>query len=201
MSEFLTYVTLGLRHITDPTGADHILFILALAAIYGWRDWRRIAWVVTAFTVGHSLTLAFAVTGLLRVPAALIEFLIPLTIVLTALENLVVRDRIAGGWHGRYRPVLAGVFGLVHGAGFANYLQSLFVDRLAVPLVGFNVGIEFGQLLVLGLALALFACIDRTLAWWRRGLAAARVTRLRAVVMSSVIGVVAARWAMERMPW
>lgn len=201
MSELLTYISLGFRHITDPNGADHILFLLALAAIYGWRDWRRIVWVVTAFTVGHSLTLALAVTGHLRLPASLIEFLIPVTIVLTAVENIVVRERQGAGWRTRYRPVLAAVFGLVHGAGFANYLQSLFVDRIAVPLLGFNLGIEGGQLIVLALTFACFAAVDRAFTWSRRGFATTGVPRLRTVLVSSVIAVVATRWAVERAPW
>ena len=168
VSELTTYIALGFRHITDPRGADHILFLLVLAAIYGPREWRRILWVVTAFTAGHSLTLALAVTGLLRLPTPLVEFLIPVTIVLTAIENIVVKDRSGAGWRARYRPMLAGVFGLVHGAGFANYLQSLFVDHIAVPLFGFNVGIECGQLVVLTLAFALFVSIDRVVSWLQR---------------------------------
>lgn len=208
MSELFTYVSLGFRHITDPNGADHILFLLALAAIYGWRDWRRIVWVVTAFTVGHSLTLALAVTGLLRLPASLIEFLIPVTIVLTAVENIIVKDRSSAGWRTRYRPLLAAMFGLVHGAGFANYLQSLFVDRIAVPLLGFNLGIEAGQLIVLALAFAAFSMVDRAFSWPFSHPSTSppihsrfAVPRVRTVVVSSVIAVVAARWAVERAPW
>ena len=146
MSELIAFATLGFRHITDPRGADHILFLLALAAIYRFRDWRECVKVVTAFTVGHSITLALAVTGALVMPSAIIEFLIPVTIVATALENLIVRDRSTAIWGRRYRPVFAAVFGLVHGAGFANYLHSLFVGSNAVPLLGFNLGIEAGQL-------------------------------------------------------
>ncbi|HLL46814.1 MAG TPA: HupE/UreJ family protein, partial [Longimicrobiaceae bacterium] len=117
MSEFLTFAHLGFLHITDPRGLDHVLFILVLAAIYRLRDWRQALAVVTAFTVGHSVTLALAVTGVLDLPTELIEFLIPVTIVATAAENLLVRDRAGALWRGRYRPVFAGVFGLVHGAG------------------------------------------------------------------------------------
>src|SRR5215813_4693338 len=140
MSELLAFISLGFHHIVNPEAADHILFLLALAAIYRPEDWRQALWVVTAFTVGHSITLALAVTNELVLPTAWIEFLIPVTIVATGLENLLVRDRAHTLWGGRYRPVFSGVFGLVHGAGFANYLRGLFVDRVAVPLFGFNVG-------------------------------------------------------------
>lgn len=201
MSELTTYLGLGFRHITDPNGADHILFLMALAAIHRVQDWRRILWVVTAFTVGHSLTLGLAVTGLVRLSTPIIEFLIPVTIVLTALENIVVRERIAGGLRSRYRPLLAGVFGLVHGAGFANFLQSLFVERIAVPLFGFNVGIEIGQLVVLSLAFTVFALLDRLIAIFRRSDWKSTVTRMRVVVVSCVVAIMATRWAVERAPW
>src|SRR3982751_3988075 len=126
MSELLTYVQLGVRHIIDVEALDHILFLIALAAIYRFRDVRALLWVITAFTLGHSLTLALAVTGRLALPATLIEFLIPVTIVITGVENIVFSTGAPFGR--RYRPVFAGVFGLVHGAGFATYLKSLFVD-------------------------------------------------------------------------
>lgn len=201
MSELFTFVQLGYRHITDPNGADHILFLLALAAVHRARDWRNVLWVVTAFTVGHSLTLGLAVTGLLRLPTPLIEFLIPVTIVLTGLENIVVRDRQAAPLSRRYRPVFAGVFGLVHGVGFANYLQSLFVDHMALPLFGFNVGIELGQLVVLALAFTAFAATDRVVSALRPDRWQVSPLRLRTMAVSSLVAVVAARWAVERTPW
>src|SRR3954464_6744598 len=152
MSELWTFFQVGFRHIVSIEAMDHVLFLLVLAAIYRFRDWRDALWVVSAFTVGHSITLALAVTGAVTLPTTLIEFLIPLTIVATAVENLVVRDRTRAPAGGRYRPVFAGVFGLVHGAGFANYLRELFTGSIAVPLFGFNLGIELGQLTVLGTA-------------------------------------------------
>src|SRR5690348_11960951 len=137
MSDLLTYIHLGFRHIVDVEAMDHILFLVALAAIYRLRDAKSALWVITAFTVGHSITLALAVTGIVRLPTALIEFLIPVTIVATGIENLIVsgRQRDAKTPRSRgYRPILAGVFGLVHGAGFANYLSALFVTHIALPL-------------------------------------------------------------------
>lgn len=204
MSELLAFGTLGFRHITDPRGADHILFLLALAAIYRFKDWRECTWVVTAFTVGHSVTLALAVTGALVLPSGVIEFLIPVTIVATALENLIVRDRSAALWGRRYRPVFAGVFGLVHGAGFANYLRSLFVDRIAIPLLGFNLGLEAGQLIVIALAFISFAALDRAIslvmaASHRQELAGP--LRIRTLAVSVLVMSLAARWMLERYPW
>lgn len=201
MSEFFTFAELGFRHITDPEGADHILFLLALAAIYRFRDWRELLWVVTAFTVGHSVTLALAVTGALSLSMPVIEFLIPVTIVITALENLLRKDRagVSGiQWH---RPVLAGIFGLVHGAGFANYLRSMFVEQIAVPLFGFNVGLELGQLAVLAVAAMVFAVLDRVIARVKLPAVLPSPFRLRVLAVSLIVAVIATGWAVERSPW
>jgi hypothetical protein len=201
VSELNAFVPLGFRHITDLAALDHMLFLLALAAIYRGRDWRDVLWVVTAFTVGHSVTLALAVTGALRLPTPLIEFLIPVTILVTGLENILVRRRDRAPLGGGYRPVFAGAFGLVHGAGFANYLQSLFVGSIVVPLLGFNAGIELGQLVVLGLAALALAGLDRVLALLRGPEATPSVLRLRVVAVSAVVVVVAAEMAASRAPW
>ena len=199
MSELAAYITLGFRHITDLEAMDHILFLFALAAIYRLRDWRDSLWVVTAFTLGHSVTLALAVTGTLVLPTRLIEFLIPVTIVATCLDNLIPSFQ-GVRTVSRYRPVFAGVFGLVHGAGFANYLRSMFVDQIALPLFGFNVGIELGQLVVLAIAAAALVALDRAFA-----LVAPRpgesVLRLRVVAVSAVVALIATRWAVERSPF
>ena len=201
MSELLTFMRLGVGHIVDIEAMDHILFLLALAAIYRPRDWRDTLWVITAFTIGHSITLVLAVTGLVRIPSALVEFLIPITIVITAVENIIVRDRKQALWGRRYRPLFAGVFGLVHGAGFATYLNSLFVDHVALPLFGFNVGIELGQIIVLLVAFAFLGALDRVIAAVRLPKGAPSPLRLRVVGVSAVIALVAARWAVERAPW
>jgi hypothetical protein len=201
MSDFLTFIQLGFRHITDLEAMDHILFLLALAAIYRPRDWRKAMWVVTAFTIGHSVTLGLAVTGAIRLPTKLIEFLIPITIVATCIENMIVRDRERAIWGGKYRPVFAGVFGLVHGAGFANYLRDLFGDHIAVPLLGFNIGIEIGQIVVLSVAAVALLTADRTIAKLRESLRPESVLRLRVLAVSLVVMVVAARWAIQRTPW
>ncbi len=201
MSELLTFLHLGFRHITDVRAMDHILFLMALAAIYRGRDWRDSLWVVSAFTVGHSITLALAAAGGLRIPTPLIEFLIPLTIVATGIENIIVRNRSQAPLRGRYRPVFAGLFGLVHGAGFANYLQSLFTGSVVVPLLGFNLGIELGQLLVLAAAGVVLAGLDAVFAALRIPGATPSAHRLRVVAVSLVVVVVAAEMAAARRPW
>jgi hypothetical protein len=157
-------------------------------------------WVVTAFTVGHSVTLALAVTGALTFPAPLIEFLIPVTIVATCIENIAVGNRRRAFLRGKYRPVLAGVFGLVHGAGFANYLRDLFQDGIALPLFGFNLGIEAGQVVVLSVAALALVCTDRIIAVLRRPTFMPAHT-IRVLAVSTAVLVISARWAVERAPW
>ena len=171
-----------------------------MAAIYRPRDWRDALWVVSAFTVGHSITLALAVTGIVTLPSTLIEFLIPVTILITGIENMVVRDRATALWGGRYRPLFAGVFGLVHGAGFANYLKSMFVDHMALPLFGFNVGIELGQIFVLGWAFLVLWGVDRMLASLRLPMPVPTPLRMRVVAISALVTAVAASWAVQRSP-
>ena len=192
LNEIATFVQLGFRHITDLDAMDHILFLVALSAIYQPKDWRKALWVISAFTVGHSITLALAVTGAIRLPTRVIEFLIPITIIATCIENIIVRDRERAPMRGKYRPVFAGVFGLVHGAGFANYLRDLFTDHIAVPLLGFNIGIEVGQIVVLAIAAVALVTIDRLL---RLPL------RARVVAISTIVLAVATHWAIQRNPW
>ncbi len=156
---FLTYFQLGFEHITDLNGYDHMLFLLALCAAYRYSEWKKILVLVTAFTVGHSITLALSVLNIIPVNGAWIEFLIPITILATAIKNLVSRQEKAVG--ATYLMALA--FGLIHGMGFSNYLRSLLGDELSLPLLSFNLGIEFGQLLVvLVIFLIQFAIINTT---------------------------------------
>lgn len=155
MSEFWLYLQLGFHHIADLAGYDHILFVAALAIPYGRRDWQRLAVLVTAFTLGHSITLALATLQLVAVPSVLVETLIPATIVATAALSW----RAGGPGHeepvtvGRY--LMAAVFGLIHGLGFSTYLRALLgeEERITLPLFAFNVGLELGQLLILAVVL------------------------------------------------
>ncbi len=201
MSELLAFAELGFRHIVDVRALDHVLFLLVLAAVYRRSDWREALWVVSAFTVGHSVTLALAVTDALRVNEGLVEFLIPVTIVATAAENVAVRDRARGPRTRRYRPLFAGIFGLVHGAGFAGYLKSLFMTDIALPLLGFNIGIEVGQIFALALIAVALAGVDAVLRRLPRSATAMPPLRLRIVGLSLLVGVVATGWAVERRPW
>lgn len=153
MNTFSAYFELGLRHIADFDAYDHMLFILVLIAVYQIIDIKRIVILITAFTLGHSITLILATTGLIRVSSAWVEFLIPVTIFITAVINIVKGKAGKGNLFWAY--FLAAFFGLIHGLGFSNYLQMLLSreGELFVPLVAFNLGIELGQLLIVGVIL------------------------------------------------
>ena len=154
---FPTYFQLGFEHITDINGYDHMLFLLALCAAYVYSDWKKILVLVTAFTVGHSITLSLAVLNVIPVNSDWIEFLIPVTIVATAVKNVILKQEKSS--IPTYMMALA--FGLIHGMGFSNYLRSLLGDELLVPLFSFNVGIEVGQLLVVAaIFLVQFALVN-----------------------------------------
>jgi hypothetical protein len=148
MQDFSFYFGLGWHHILSLDALDHILFIIALAAIYILSDWKQVLVLVTAFTVGHSITLALSVFDIIRFQAKWVEFLIPCTIVVTALSNLFQNGRNAGPLRLNY--YLALFFGLIHGMGFANAIRFILAEdqHLGISLFAFNVGLEAGQVLV-----------------------------------------------------
>jgi hypothetical protein len=156
MGDFGFYFRLGWEHIISTEALDHQLFIAALAAIYLLKDWRQVLILVTAFTVGHSLTLALSVLDIVRFPGNWVEFLIPVTIVITAFSNLFQKKFTARSVRINYS--LALFFGLIHGMGFANTLRFMLAkdQNLGWSLFGFNVGLEAGQIVVV-LALLLLA--------------------------------------------
>lgn len=150
MEEFQLYAKLGFDHITDLNGYDHILFIVALCAAYRPSDWKKLLLLVTAFTIGHSVTLALAVLNIVQVPSNLIEFLIPVTIIITAVANLQKNPAQSKSVFASVSYWLAAGFGLIHGLGFSTYLRSLLGKdtNIVTQLLAFNVGLEVGQLLI-----------------------------------------------------
>ena len=145
---FKMYVELGWEHIISWGAADHILFVVALASIYTLKDWKAVLVLVTAFTIGHSLTLALSAFNIVRFNTRWVEFLIPCTIIVTALANLFQKKFSPQNFRLNYW--LALFFGLIHGMGFANGLSSLLGrgESKLVPLLGFNLGLEAGQVTV-----------------------------------------------------
>ncbi len=160
---FPVYLELGFDHILDLNGYDHILFIIALCAVFSVKDWKRIVILVTAFTIGHSITLAMSALSIIRVNADLIELLIPVTILLTALQNLWYKPATQKAWSPNY--FLALFFGFIHGMGFSNYFRSLLGQEaeIILPLFAFNVGVELGQLLIVACIMVVNVLVTRVL--------------------------------------
>jgi hypothetical protein len=154
MSYFWTYLLLGFQHILNWQAIDHLLFILAITCLFTWSDFKHVLWLVTAFTVGHSVTLALATIGWVAIDATWIEFLIPCTILLSAGYNLNFKDAKRRS-NSKISYYLVSCFGLIHGLGFSNYLQSLLGKETSLwgPLLAFNLGLEFGQLIIVALIL------------------------------------------------
>lgn len=182
MQEFGLYFETGWQHILDWRGYDHILFVTALCALYLLQDWKKVLVLVTAFTIGHSITLALSVLNYLHINRNLIEFLIPVTILVTAFSNIVRKPASPGrgipGYSsktGRLKMTYAasakgGVqlnyffalfFGLIHGLGFSNYLKSLLGTgtNIVQPLLAFNLGLECGQIVIVICVLLLAALV------------------------------------------
>ncbi len=160
MSDFFTFFQLGFQHITDVNGYDHILFVVALCAIFRLKDLKKVAYLVTAFTIGHSLTLALATLQLITYSTKFIEFLIPITIFFTCIINLFHKSAERSSQKEQSSSLsypMAMVFGLIHGMGFSNYLRSLLGKEESIwqPLLSFNLGLEVGQLLIVAASLLL----------------------------------------------
>ncbi|MEP0176935.1 MAG: HupE/UreJ family protein [Paraglaciecola sp.] len=157
MGSFDLYIKLGFEHISDFAGFDHILFLVALCAIYRIEQFKSLLILVTAFTVGHSITLGLSSIGTINIPSEIIEFLIPTTILITALHN--VMSHSSGDTSSRMTKnyIVALFFGFIHGMGFSNFFKALLMgdDSILMPLLGFNIGLELGQLMIVAVIIGL----------------------------------------------
>ncbi|SDS59714.1 HupE / UreJ protein [Formosa sp. Hel1_31_208] len=160
MNDFLFYLKEGVNHILDPDGLDHFYFILSFCILYTFNDWRKIVGLVTAFTVGHCVTLFLSGLELVSINANTVELLIPITILLSCVNNFwfLVKDKPSKQQLTTTYIILL-VFGLIHGLGFSNYIKMMIFDdeSIVLPLLGFNVGIELAQLLIVAGFLALIS--------------------------------------------
>ncbi|UXP34030.1 HupE/UreJ family protein [Reichenbachiella agarivorans] len=172
MTDFELYFGLGREHIMDVTAYDHILFVIALCTIYQLSEWKKVLILVTAFTIGHSLTLALVILDWISVDSSLVEFLIPVTILVTALGNMIKRNKDFRNTSSRTNYFFALFFGLIHGLGFSNYLKALLGRDTDIigQLFAFNVGLEVGQILIvlvfLGIAWLLTMILNVTRKDW-----------------------------------
>jgi len=155
MQTFVFFFKQGLSHILDIDGIDHLLFILAITVFFSISQWKKLALLITAFTIGHSITLVLSVYDIFTLPRDITEQLIPITIIVTCINNFIkVYKPTQINYQLLYVMVL--IFGCIHGLAFSNFLKMAFFedDNLLASLVGFNIGIELGQLMIVGVFLA-----------------------------------------------
>ncbi|MCD8414258.1 HupE/UreJ family protein [Tenacibaculum dicentrarchi] len=149
MNDFIFYFKMGLFHVLDIKAYDHILFLIVLAIVYQFKQWKKVLWLITLFTVGHSITLALSAYGILKVNADLVEFLIPLSIFITGLLNVLTAKKASVGKENQ-NLFFAVFFGLIHGLGFSNYFKIMIgktSDKL-IPLLEFAGGVEMAQIII-----------------------------------------------------
>ncbi len=161
MDQFRVYLQLGFEHISDFAGYDHMLFVITLCAFYAWQSWKKILILVTAFTLGHSLTLALSAFNILNIPQHWVETAIPITIFITAIHNVSsTRDPNLSKVNLSYWIAL--FFGFIHGMGFSNFFKALTGgDSIVLELFAFNVGLEIGQLIIVVAFFALYYLLDK----------------------------------------
>ena len=150
MHPFEFYLKLGFEHIANLNGYDHILFLVALCAVYQIKQWRKILILVTAFTIGHSITLFLVSLNIFSIPSSIIKLLIPITIIITCFQNVIEKENTENSSRMGKMYLMTLFFGLIHGMDFSNYFKALIMSPtdIIIPLLGFNVGIELGQLLI-----------------------------------------------------
>jgi len=149
MEDFVLYLKLGLYHVLDWQAYDHILFLIALVIIYNFNNWKKVIWLVTLFTIGHTLTLGLAAYKIINIDVAIVEFFIPVTIFITALVNIATLKKNKQK-SSNINLIFAFLFGLIHGLGFSNYFRMLMDDSEAklLPLLEFAIGIEIAQVVI-----------------------------------------------------
>ncbi len=193
MSDLVLYFKMGLHHVLDFSAYDHILFLIVLAIVFNFSEWKKVAWLITFFTIGHSITLALAAYGVLKTRIDIIEFLIPLTIFITGIVNILRAKRSSLGKE-NINLIFALFFGLIHGLGFSNYFR-LMVGRSEnkfFPLLEFALGIEAAQLIIVFGILVLGAIFQNFLKVSKRDWV---------LVISSIVIGFAIDMMLERMFW
>lgn len=193
MEDFILYFKMGLEHVLDYTAYDHILFLVVLAVVFSFKQFKKVFWLVTLFTVGHSVTLALSAYEVVHINVAIIEFLIPLTIFITGVLNVILSNKNAKNKE-NINLFFALFFGLIHGLGFSNYFKMMVgkEENKLYPLIEFALGIEVAQviivlaILILGLLLQTFLKVTK---------------RDWVLVCSSIVIGFAIQMMMERVFW
>src|SRR5215204_3127167 len=194
MSDFSFYFNIGWQHIINTEALDHIFFIVALAAVYMAKDWKQVLILVTAFTLGHTITLVLSSLNIIELSSHWVEFLIPCTIIFTAASNLFQKTFTPKAIRINY--FLALFFGLIHGLAFANTLRMLIAadQSFALSMFSFSVGLELGQLIIVLLILLLAQLLVGFLKIQRSNW----VIFLSSAVLISGIAMAADRWPQRK---
>lgn len=156
MDNFKLFLELAFRHVLDWNAYDHILFFIVLAVVYDFRDWKKSLWLITFFTIGHTITLALSTYEIVNIKSSLVEFLIPLTIFITAVVNVITASK--KNFHrSNVNQIFALIFGLIHGLGLSDLLKMLLEDNenKFVPMLEFALGVELAQIVVVVAILAI----------------------------------------------
>lgn len=191
MNDLAFFFKEGWQHIISFNALDHLLFIIALAAIYILKDWKKVLVLVTAFTIGHSLTLALSIYDVIRANEKWVEFLIPITIIITAIFNYFIKDFNKESLQLNYFFAL--FFGFIHGLGFANSIRFMLASnqKIGAGLLGFNLGLEAGQIvcvtIILLSAYLVINIVGLKRTWW-------------IYILSTITILWAVKFAVERIP-
>lgn len=193
MNDFSFYFKIGWEHIITTEALDHIFFVAALAAIYMLRDWKQVLILITAFTIGHSITLALSSLSIVEVSTDWVEFFVPCTIVITAAANLFQKTFTPKAIQINY--FLALFFGLIHGMAFANTLRMILASdqSFALSMFSFSLGLELGQVLIVFIILLLSQLIVGLLKTPRRDW----VIFISAAIMALAMQMAIERWPSE----
>lgn len=191
MSEFQLYLETGLRHVLDIEGYDHVLFLIALTVPYSFKDWRRVLLLVSIFTVGHTLALLLSVFGVVVIKASIVEFLIPITILITSAYHLVTAGKTAKSDNLSIVGFITLFFGIIHGLGFSNYFKAILPgdpgDKV-VPLLEFALGIELAQIIVVIAVLVISYIVQNFFRFSKRDFALVASAFVIGVVVPMIIG-------------
>ncbi len=190
MSDFWLYVTLGLEHVLDWTAYDHVLFLIVLSASYTFSSWKRLVLLVTLFTVGQTLSLLLANYDVVAVKSEYIEFLIPITILVAAVYNVLTAATSKEGENAMVLYIVTLFFGLIHGFGFANYYRMISEGNEIAPLLEFALGVEIAQLIVVLVVLFIAFLLQTFLRLNRRDW----ILVVSSIVIGLVIPMLVATW-------
>lgn len=192
MEQFKLYFELGLTHVLDINGYDHVLFLVVLAAPYLFSSWKKILFLVTVFTIGHSISLVLSSYNVVSVNSKLVEFIIPVTIAFTAIFNIITSGKRIYNSKISLIFLITLLFGVIHGLGFSNYFKMIVgnTDYKFIPMIEFALGVEFAQIIIVIVVLLLSTIAQNILniskKYW--------VLILSSIILGLVVPMLLSRW-------